>query len=80
VAGHGNPPRLERDGRITWNGSVWYLEHFGLPTESAIELLVQSGGRLQGPFLLSATPNTRTSLAQRLVAVTLADQVGGALS
>ena len=80
VAGQGNPPRLERDGRITWNRSVWDVEQLGLPTDSAIELLVQSGGRLHGRFLLSAAPNTRTSLAQRIVAVTLADQVGAALN
>jgi K+-sensing histidine kinase KdpD len=80
VAGQGNPPRLERDGRITWNRSVWDVERSGLPTESAIELLVISGGRLHGRFLLSAAPNTRTSLAQRVVAVTLADQVGAALN
>jgi hypothetical protein len=29
--------------------------------------------------MLTATPETRVSLAQRLVAVTLADQVGAAL-
>jgi hypothetical protein len=79
VSGRGNPPRLERDGHVTWNRSVWDVERSGLPTESPIELLVQSGGRLHGRFLLSAAPNTRTSLAQRLVAVTLADQVAAAL-
>jgi K+-sensing histidine kinase KdpD len=79
VAGQGSPPRLERDGRVTWNRSVWDVEQSGLPTDSAIELLVQSGGRLHGRFLLSAGPNTRTPLAQRLVAVTLADQVGDTL-
>jgi hypothetical protein len=60
VSGRGNPPRLERDGHVTWNRSVWDVEQLGLPTESAIELLVQSGGRLHGRFLLSAAPNTRT--------------------
>ena len=80
VSGRGNPPRLERDGRITWNRSVWDVDQLGLPSESAIELLVVSGGRLHGRFLLSAGPNTRPSLGQRLVAVTLADQVGAALS
>jgi K+-sensing histidine kinase KdpD len=80
VAGQGNPPRLERDGRITSNGSVWDVEQLGLPTESAIELLVTSGGRLHGRFLLSAAHNTRPSLAQRIVTVTLADQVGAALN
>lgn len=79
VAGRGNPPRLERDGRITWNRSVWNVEQLGLPSDNAIELLVQNGGRLHGRFLLSAGPQTHPSLPQRLVAVTLADQVGAAL-
>jgi Domain of unknown function (DUF4118) len=79
VAGRGNPPRLERDGRITFHRSVWDIERLGLPSDSAIELLVQSGGRLHGRFLLSAAPHTHPSLSQRLVAVTLVDQVGAAL-
>jgi Domain of unknown function (DUF4118) len=79
VAGLGNPPRLERDGHVTWNRSTWDVERLGLPTDSPIELLVQSGGGLHGRFLLSAAPNTHASSAQRLVAVTLADQVGAAL-
>jgi hypothetical protein len=44
-----------------------------------IELLVESGGRLQGRFLLRAAPDQLPTLAQRLVAVTLAAQVGAAL-
>jgi hypothetical protein len=79
VAGFGNPPRLRRDGRVVWNGSVWDVEHRGLPVESEIELLVESGGRLHGRFLMSAAPGTRVSLGQLLVAVTLADQVGAAM-
>ena len=79
VAGQGNPPRLERDGRVTFQRSEWDVEHMGLPSESVIELLVQNGGRLHGRFLLSAAPHTHASLDQRLVAVTLADQVGAAL-
>jgi hypothetical protein len=79
VAGQGNPPRLERDGSVTRNRSVWDVERLGLPSDIATELLVQNGGRLHGRFLLSAAPQTQTSLDQRLVAVTLADQVGAAL-
>ena len=80
VSGSGNPARLGRDGRVVWNGSTWDVEQLGLPSQIAIELLVQSGGRLHGRFLLSAPPNNRVSLAQRLVAITLADQVGAALN
>ena len=79
VAGIGNPPRLQRDGQVVWNQSVWDVERHGLPTESEIELLVESGGHLRGRFMLTAAPGTRVPLAQRLVAVTLADQVGAAL-
>jgi Domain of unknown function (DUF4118) len=79
VAGRGNPPRLERDGHITVNRTEWDVERSGLPSDGAIELLVQNGGRLHGRFLLSAAPQTHPSVAQRLVAVTLADQVGAAL-
>ena len=80
VAGIGNPPRLQRDGQVVWNQSVWDVERHGLPTESEIELLVESGGHLRGRFMLTAAPGTRVPLAQRLVAVTLADQVGAALA
>jgi K+-sensing histidine kinase KdpD len=79
VAGRGSPPRLQHDGRITVNNTVWDVERSGLPSDSAIELLVQNGGRLHGRFLLSAAPHTKPSLDQRLVAITLADQVGAAL-
>jgi K+-sensing histidine kinase KdpD len=79
VAGLGNPPRLQRDGKVVWNRVVWDVEREGLPVDREIELLVESGGRLRGRFLLSAASETRVSLAQRLVAVTLADQVGAAL-
>ena len=55
------------------------LERDGLPVGSNIELLVEINGLLKGRFLLAAQPNARATLAQRLVAVTLADQVGSAL-
>jgi len=79
VAGLGNPPRLRRDGQVVWNRSVWDVERQGLPIDSDIELLVESGGHLRGRFMLTAAPEAHVSLAQRLVAVTLADQVGAAL-
>ena len=79
VAGVGNPPRLLRDGQIVWNGAVWDVEREGLPVDSEIELLVESGGRLHGRYMMSAAHDVRTPLAQRRVAVTLADQVGAAL-
>jgi hypothetical protein len=80
VAGIGNSPRLQRDGQVVWNRSVWDVERHGLPIESEIELIVESGGHLRGRFMLTAAQGTRVPLAQRLVAVTLADRVGAALA
>jgi hypothetical protein len=48
--------------------------------DTEIELLVESPGRLHGRHLLRASPNTAASHSERDVAVTLADQVGAALS
>jgi hypothetical protein len=78
VAGLGGPPRLQRDGTIAWRGSARDVEREGLPEED-IELLVESGGRLHGRFMLSPTPHATVPLAQRRLAVTLADQVGAAM-
>jgi K+-sensing histidine kinase KdpD len=79
AAGLGQPPRLRHDGQVEWHRRVLDVDRDGLPTDNEIELLVESSGRLQGRFMLRAAPNARPSLAQRLVAVTLADQVGAAL-
>lgn len=79
VAGLGRPARLHSDGVIELHGKVWDVETKGLPTDNDVELLVESKGQLQGRFLLSAPPETYPSKAQRLVAVTLADQVGASL-
>jgi K+-sensing histidine kinase KdpD len=79
VAGLGRPARLRDDGQVEWQGKDWDVERNGLPVDVGIELLVESAGRLQGRFLLNAAPGSHPSLAQRLVAVTLATQVGASL-
>jgi K+-sensing histidine kinase KdpD len=79
VAGLGKPARLRDDGRVERDGSEWDVDRDGLPVDTEIELLVESGGRLQGRFLLHANPGQHPRIAQRLVAVTLAAQVGAAL-
>jgi K+-sensing histidine kinase KdpD len=79
VAGLGHPARLRDDGRLEWNRSEWDVDRQGLPVDTDIELLAESGGQLQGRFLLRAQPDQHPSTAQRLVAVTLASQVGSAL-
>jgi hypothetical protein len=83
VAGLGRPPRLQPDGSVVCRSSsppsTWDVERQGLPTGQDIELLVESKGRLQGRFLLRAAPGARPTLSQRLVAVTLAGQVGASM-
>ena len=79
VAGLGEPARLLPDGSIVRNSAVVDVDRDGLPVDRDIELLVESGGLLQGRFLMSAREDARPSRAQRLVAVTLAAQVGSAI-
>jgi K+-sensing histidine kinase KdpD len=73
-------PRLHHDGTVTRAGHSIDVRRNGLPTDSEIEVLAQSGGTVRGRFLITAaTRITRPSLEQRRVAVALADQVGAAL-
>ena len=72
-------PRLEPDGSLRWRGQSWPVDSFGLPEDKDTELVVESGGRFMGRFLLKANPRNRSSRAERIVAVTLAAQVGAAL-
>lgn len=73
--------RLDRDGTVTWNGHIVNVEHDGLPTMDEIDLVVENGGTSHGRFVLvAATKLRRPDLEQRLVAVTLAEQVGAAFS
>jgi hypothetical protein len=58
---------------------MWDVDGKGLPLDGEIELLVESKGRLQGRFMLSAATDAHPSMAQRLVEVTLAAQVGASL-
>lgn len=72
-------PRLRHDGRVVRESAVLDVDRDGLPTDTEIELLVEGGGHFQGRFLLSAAAGSRPTLEQRLVAVSLADQVGAFL-
>jgi len=76
----GGKPRLRGDGQVTWHGRVCHVERDGLPTDAEIELLLSSGADYRGAFLLTANPQARPSLAQRLVAVALADRAGASLA
>jgi len=79
VAGIGRPGRLERDGSVVLDGRSCDVLNDGLPA-AGVEILVESGGRLQGRFLLHPEPDARPSREQLLVAVALADQAGAALA
>lgn len=57
----------------------WDVEKAGLPAEE-IELRVFGGGQYFGRFMMRPNPGSRPSLQARLVAVTLADQAGRALT
>jgi K+-sensing histidine kinase KdpD len=80
VAGIGRPARLQHDGQVMVNGMPYDLGAADLPAGTALELLVESGGRLQGRFLMQPEPGVRPTREQLLVAAALADQAGAALA
>jgi K+-sensing histidine kinase KdpD len=74
-------PVLQPDGTVARNGRVVDTDRSGLPTDTQIQLLAQSGGTIRGEFLLTAATHiARPSLEARRVAVTLADQVAAAIA
>jgi K+-sensing histidine kinase KdpD len=80
VAGIGRPARLHRDGSVTIGQLRWEADREGLPQNTDVELLVESGGIFQGRFLMTPAPGARPTLENRLLAVAFADQVGAALA
>jgi hypothetical protein len=74
----GHPPRLEQDGTVVVGRRHWDVDRYGLPDQE-VELRTFGNGHFYGRFMLQPTPGTAPSLQARLVAVTLADQVGRAL-
>jgi hypothetical protein len=75
----GHPPRLEPDGTVMVGHQRWEVDEHGLP-EQDIELRAFGNGQFYGRFMLQPKPGSKPSLQARLVAVTLADQAGRALS
>ena len=74
-------PALDPTGTVTRGGRTINVARQGLPTDSKIALMVQSGGTTYGHFVLTAaTRVVRPSQEQLRVAVTLANQVGTALA
>jgi hypothetical protein len=80
VAGLGRPARIQPDGQVFVGGLPYDVLDGGLPAGAGTELLVESGGRLQGRFLMRPDPAARPTREQLLVAVALANQVGAALA
>ena len=79
VAGLGQA-RLGHDGSVAVAQRIWDVDAKGFPPGMNVELLVESGGLLQGRFLMSPDDGARPTLEQRLLGVALADQVGAALA
>jgi hypothetical protein len=73
-------PLLQSDGTVRWGDVLWDVEGSGFPLNHQTELPVISAGRRYGRFLLTAAPNRPPTLLQRRVAISLAAQVGAALS
>jgi K+-sensing histidine kinase KdpD len=72
---------LHDDSSMTYDGHPYDVYRYGLPTDSEIALVVQSGGVVRGRFLLTATTRVvRPTQEQLRVAVALASQVGAALA
>ena len=79
-AGLGNPARLLSSGQVVLGQRTVDVAAVGLPDQTDIELLVETGGVFQGRFFMRANPGARPTLEQRLVAIAFADQVGAALA
>jgi Domain of unknown function (DUF4118) len=71
----GKPPRLERDGSIVWGRRPWDVDRRALRPDE-VELRAYRDGSYYGRFMLRGTPGVAPPLQARLVAVTLADQIG----
>ena len=78
IAGIGRPGRVEHDGSVTVAGRPYDLQYAQWPPDVPLELLVESGGRLQGRFLMQPG-QSRPAREELLVAVALANQAGAAL-
>jgi hypothetical protein len=74
-------PVLTGAATVTRGGRTINVEREGLPTDSEIALMAESGGMVHGRFVLTAaTRVVRPSVEQLRVAVALANQVGAALA
>ncbi|MFE3186755.1 DUF4118 domain-containing protein [Streptomyces violascens] len=75
----GHPPQLGQDGAVTTAHGRWDVDRRGWPHEE-IELRAVGNGHYYGRFMLRPGTGGIAPLQARLVAGTLADQVGAALA
>ncbi len=71
-------PALERSGALSGGRHRFTDDGFELPA-TGVQLPVLARGRPVGRFVLLPRPGVGLSLERRVVAVALADQVGGLL-
>lgn len=76
----GHPPRLEPDGTVVTGHGRRDVAQPGLPAEEIELRTFGSNGEYYGRFMLKSRPGSNPSRQARLVAVTLADQVGRSFS
>ncbi|MFD9567913.1 DUF4118 domain-containing protein [Streptomyces sp. NPDC059994] len=75
----GHPPQLGQDGDITTTRGRWDVERRGWPQEE-VELRATGKGHYYGRFMMRPGRGEVVPLQARLVAGTLAGQVGAALA
>ncbi|MFD9818923.1 DUF4118 domain-containing protein [Streptomyces violascens] len=75
----GHPPQLGQDGEVTTAHGRWDVERRGWP-QAEIELRTVGNGHYYGRFMLRPGSGVVVPLQARLVAGTIAGQVGAALA
>lgn len=73
-------PELTVEGNVRWGDANWDVEHEGLPLQTETALPICSAHRRHGRYLMKPQLDSRPSRRQRLLAVSLAGQVGAALA
>ncbi len=74
-----HPARLGHDGEVRWAGAVWSVAHGGFPGRE-LEVVAEYQGTVYGRFVCTPIRDRPVPLDRRIVAVSLAAQVGAALA
>ena len=77
-APEGRVRQIRHDGHVILANHLWGVDRVGLPGPD-VSLFVEGQGKILGRFILTPTIGQPVSLQRRVVAVALADQVGGVL-